>query len=334
MPTTYTPSKAFLGIAPETTPGTAVAPTMTIPIAKGDFDDAPKFLDDPSLRGSMAALYGRYAGTKIANVGFQGPMYPDTFVHLLQNMLGDRTTTGASDPYTHAVSLNNSATGQPITHSLTYYTGMTPTVGARVYTGACLSDLAINYDAEAKLIEYTCKGMAWGSKIAAVLPVAAPSAVPPFAGWRALVGLAGPASGGTLVGTVSTLSIEFKRKLDAIYTFVNAQDPYVIQRGNLALDGKASFIATDEVPLTTMLANQQQQLQVKIDNGIVGAGQRALTVNCNLVGYKTVKANEGKTATMWDVTFDGIANSADAGATGGLSPCKLTVINGNPGTAY
>jgi hypothetical protein len=37
---------------------------------------------------------------------------------------------------------------------------------------------------------------------------------------------------------------------------------------------------------------------------------------------------------MWDVEIDGIANSTDAGATGGLSPLKITLVNGTVGTAY
>lgn len=334
MPTTYSPFKEFVGIAPEVTPGTSVAMTATMPVKKVDFQDKIKALDDPSLRGSMSVLNGRYAGVRQSDFSFDGPMYVDVLPFLLENMLGDRTTSGAGDPYTHAVSLNNSFTGQPKSHTLTWFTGIPATVGARVYAGAALSELTLSYDAESKLVETSCKGMAWGSAVAGAEPTAAPSSVPPFASWRALMGLAGPASGGTLVSNVATLSVTLKRKLDVIYTFTNQQQPYVIQRGGLSCEGKASFIAANETPMTDFLAYTTRQLQLKLDNGTVGAGQRALTINLNSSIYETIKVNDGKTATMYDVTFDGVANSTDAGTTGGISPCKITVINGNAGTIY
>lgn len=333
-PTTFTPNRAFLGVAPETTPGTPVAPTMTVPITKPNFDDVVKRLDDPSIRGSMAALYGRYNGVRNSTFGFGGPLFVDTFGALLENMLGDRTTTGASDPYTHNWSLLNSATGQPKTHTFTYYTGIPAGTGARCYSGAALSDLSIMWDAEAKLLEYTCKGMAWGSTIAAAAPVAAPSAVQPFAAWRGQVGVAGPATGGTLDVTCTNATFELKRKLDLIYSFQNTQNPYVIQRGPLSVDGKMKFITVGEAPLLAMLNNTQQQFQILFGNGISGAGQRGVTVNMQLASWETAKLDEGKTATMWDVGIDGIASSADAGTSGGLSPIKVTMLSGSAGTVY
>jgi hypothetical protein len=142
------------------------------------------------------------------------------------------------------------------------------------------------------------------------------------------------ANGGTLVTNVSSCNITLKRKLDPIYTFTNQQQPYVIQRGSLGVEGKCSFIAVDESPLLTMLAGTVQQFQLVLDNGVAGAGRRGLTVNLQQCVYEKVKTEDGKTATMFNVEFDGIANSTDAGATGGLSPIKVTVINGNAGTVY
>lgn len=365
-PTTYTPAKEFLGVAPETTAGTAVPMTATIPFTKVDFEDQIKWLDDPSLRGSMAGLYGRYPGVREVDFSIEGPAYVDTFPHLLQSMLGDRTTTGAADPYVHAFALNNSFSGQPITHTLTWFTGITASVGARIYPGACLSELSIEFDIEGGgggkgggggggkggggggggkgggkgggggkgLVQYKSKGQAWGSSVAAATPVAAPSSVPPFAAWRALLGIGGPASGGTLVANVSTASFVLKRKLDVIYTFSNQQQPYVIQRGALTFEGKCTFIAVDESPLLTMLAGTVQPLQLVLDNGVVGAGKRAIQVDMQQCIYEKVKTEDGKEATMFMVDFDGIANSTNAGATGGLSPGKITVTNGTAGTVY
>jgi len=183
-------------------------------------------------------------------------------------------------------------------------------------------------------VQYKAKGQAWGSSIVAATPVAAPSSVPPFAAWRALLGIGGPASGGTLVANVSQATFSLKRKLDLIYTFSNQQQPYVIQRGSMTAEGKATFIATNESPLLTMLAGTVQPLQLKLDNGVVGAGQRAITIDMAQCVYEKVKTEDGKEATMFMVDFDGIANSTNAGATGGLSPIEFTIINGTAGTVY
>lgn len=330
-----TPQKAFLNIAPETTAGTAATTGfLTVPITKPNFDDAQKTLDDPSIRGSMAELYGRYLGVRSSNITFGGPLFPDIAGLLLQNILGDRTTTGAADPYTHAFSLLNNTTGQPKTHTGVYYTGVTPSVGARVFAGMCLSELKISWEAETKLVTYAAKAMGISSVVAGSTPTASPSSVPPIASWAAQMGIGGPASGGTLDPTCVSFELTLKRKVDAIYGLAASMDPIVIQRGTLAVDGKAKFVASNELPLTRSLTNVQNQVQIAFDNGIVGAGQRGLTCNFQQASWKNPKLDEGKQATMWDVEIDGVANSTDAGASGGLSPLKITLVNGNAGTVY
>jgi hypothetical protein len=282
----------------------------------------------------MAALFGRYQGVLKCEFSLGGPMYVDTIEHLLVNILGDRATTGAADPYTHATALLNSGQGQPKTHTLTHATGIPAGTGARVYASSALSELTIKYNAESELCTYEAKGTSWGSAIASVAPTAAPSAVPPMASWRGLLGLAGPAGGGTLVPTMAESEVTLKRKLDALYTVSGSQQPYIIQRGELEFSGKITFIAADETPLTKMLASTQEQLQILLGNGVTGAGQRSLTIDCAQGAYSSAKIDQGKTASMYEVEFDGIANSTNAGTSGGLSPCKITVINGNAGTIY
>lgn len=329
MPTTFAADREWIGIAPEATPGTAVAPTFTVPVTKFEPEDKPTQLDDTSLRGSMAELYGRYQGVLRSEFSMAGPVYMDTIEHLLVNILGDRTTTGASDPYTHATALLNSGGAQPKTHTLTHWTGVPASTGARVYASACLSSLALKWDAAAKLCTYDAKGMAWGSAVAGTTPTSSPSAVPPLASWRGTLSLAG-----AQVLSVQTAEIDIKRKVEPHYTISNGQQPYIIQRGKLGVSGKMSIIAESEAPILKLLADTQESLQLVIGNGVTGAGQRQLAVACNLVDYKTAKINTGKATIQYDVAWDAIANTTNAGASGGQSPCAITVINGNAGTVY
>lgn len=336
MVTTFAPDKAFLGIAPETTPGTPVAPTYTIPYEKCDFEDKPKWLDDPSLRGSMAELYDRIQGVLVSDFTVDGLFFADTFGHYLANILGDRTTTGSADPFTHAFALLNSGNAQPKTHTLTYSSGIPASTGARVYASAAMSELSIKWDAAAQLVKYTTKGMAWGSSIAGAAPTASPSSVEAMASWRAIVGLGGPASGGTLISTPQTMEIDFKRKLEAHYTMAGGQQPGVIQRGSLGVSGKMTVIAADESPQVTLLAATKQALQIVLNNGIStsSAGCQQLQIDLAKAMFKTTKLDQGKTASLYQIDFDGLANSTNAGASGGQGAAKVTLINGLAGTVY
>jgi hypothetical protein len=332
--TVYTPALSFLGIAPEVTVGTPVAPTFTLPIVKFDPVDKVNKIHDPSLRGSMTATNNLVNGSVQSTFDMAGPMYVDGIEFLLVNILGDRVTTGAADPYTHANAVYNTNPAQPKTHTLTHYTGIPSGTGARVYASSCLSDLSFDFNAASKLCEFTAKGEAFLSTIAAAQPTASPSSVPPLASWRGLVGLGGPASGGTLVNYVSTLKIDIKRKLEAYFTLMNGQAPYVIQRGAVDVSAKMTIVASDESPVVKLLAGNSEQVQVIISNGIVGAGQRQLQFDFAQANYTVAKLNQGKTASEYDFEFTAVANSTNAGTSGGLSPVKVTVINGNAGTIY
>jgi hypothetical protein len=332
-PTTFAPDKAFLGIAPESTPGTAVAPTFTFAFDKFDPEDKPKMLDDPSLVGSMVTLHNRQLGVIVADWSLDAPMYPDVLPFLIENIMGDVTHTGSSAPYTHAASTKNSGNGQPKSHTWTHYQGITATSGARQYASSCLSDLSIKFDAAAALCKITAKGMSWSSAPATSAPTSAPSAENPVASWRGVVGIGGTAVGAPALN-IQTLELDIKRKLEAHFTLQNAQNPYVIQRGAISVSGKMTVVAADESPQVALLAGTQQQMQLILANGGSGAAARSLQIDGNQMSYKAVKLDQSKTATLYGVEFDLIANSTNAGASGGISPAKLTVVNGNAGTVY
>ena len=229
--------------------------------------------------------------------------------------------------YTTAVSTLNSGNGQPTSHTFTHFQGPTATVGARVYPGACLSEVTLKWNAETMLLSYDAKGSSWPSQPAGSLPTSAPSAVTPIASWRGILGIGGPASGGTLVKTVTDGEISFKRSLEPVYTTQNSQNPYIIQRGAVSVAGKLNFIAIDETPYTTMTANTQPPLQLIVSNGLAGAATVAVQVDCNLAAYETAKPNFGKAAVGYDTTFVAVANTTNAGISAGYSPAKVTLTN-------
>lgn len=244
------------------------------------------------------------------------------------------TVRPITTPYTHLHSLLNTGTGQPgsvagLGGSLTLvdWQGLTATTLARAYTGCCASELMLKGNPESEFVSMEAKGLGWLSAAAGALPVAAPTTAQPMAAWRVRLGLAGPATGGTLVKTIGDWELTFKRQLKALFTSQNSQNPFLIQRGEVEVSGKVTVLTpADETHLTYMLANTQPQLQLIVDNGGAGAALLNLQVDVQKAAYKTVKIKKSE-AIGQDVTFDAIATSTNAGQSAGTSPVKVTIQN-------
>lgn len=328
-PTTFAAQKQYLGWAKEVTQGTPVTPgTAWMPIDSFAPEDKPTWLDDKALRGSMGDIYGRIQGPIHTEFSIAAPAYMDLLPWFLINILGDVTDAGSA-PNTHAVALLNSGTAQPGSLTLISYAGMPATTAARMYAGACLSELTISGNADSTLVSMTAKGMAWpGVDYPSSAPVPSFGAVPAQAAWRYALGLGGIASGGTQNKTVREWSITITRALRVENTLQNSQSPYIIQRGMVGVSGSLTFtVPSDETALNYLMNNTQPQLQIKGDNGGAGATLYGLQIDAQLCAFDTVKIKTDEEALGYDATFIGVNNSTNAGASGGLSPIKVTVTN-------
>lgn len=234
-------------------------------------------------------------------------------------------------PYTYQFALQNAGVTQSQlqtaqAHSLTVtdWSGVTASTGARAYPGAMLSDLSFTID-PTKLLTFSAKATTWGSVAAASTPAVTISGLGPQAAWTAAVGIGGPASGGTLVNNVQNLSVSLTRKLK-LYPTLSAKNPYIIRQGKFGITGKFSLVAADESALTNYLTNVQPQLQVVMSTGS-GATTQKLQFDLQQVYYKTSSINRSSEAVGFDVDFTGIANTTNIGASGGFSPCLVTIQN-------
>lgn len=326
-PVTFASARQFLGLAKETVLGTPVTPTFTMPVEEFSPEQSFEQLKDTAWRGHLGATSGVQQGTTKTEFSIKGPVFGDALGHLLLNLLGDRTTTGTA-PFAHAFSLLNSGSAQPPSHTFTHYQGPVDTVGARQVPGACLSDLTLKWSAESELFTLDGKGMAFGTRVPGAAPVAAPSTVPPIASWRAKVGIGGPATAGTLVTNVMESEVSIKRSLKPYHTLSGGQDPYTISRGTVEVTGKLSFIAKDEQPFLDYLNHTQPALQVVIDNGGAGAGLIAVQLDIAKAAYSSSKYSGSNEAAEYEVEYEAVATAANAGASGGMSPCKITLSNG------
>ncbi|MFE9448267.1 hypothetical protein [Streptomyces sp. NPDC006739] len=237
-------------------------------------------------------------------------------------------------PYTYAWSLLNSGGGQPISHTLTHYLGPTATVGARAYPGFCMTGLDLKFNAESELLVWSGKGVSWPSVAAAATPTANGTAIKPIASWQTTVGIGGPASGGTLVSTVTDGEINLVRQAVPIFTATGVQTPYIIQRGEFNATGKLNFSAvSDESALNYMLNNTQPQVQIITSNGLTGTNLLSVQIDMQQCAFVTSDPDTAKTAVGYQTSFEPLFTTTNAGGSGGMSPIKISVTcNVTPGT--
>ncbi|MFC8676673.1 hypothetical protein ACFUEN_28810 [Streptomyces griseorubiginosus] len=236
-------------------------------------------------------------------------------------------------PYTYAWALLNSGTGQPISHTLTHMLGPTATSGARQYPGAVFSEMGFKWNSESDLFTFDAKATSWPSVALGAAPVANPGNIAPIASWRMAVGIGGPASGGTLIATVTDGEISMKREINPYFTGNGSQTPYIIQRAGLTVEGKLNFVAADESPLLYMLNNSQPQLQLLISNGLAGLNAGSVQFDFAKVAFVEAEPDGSKTAVEYSNSFKAVLNTTNAGGSGSYSPCKISVTcNVAPGT--
>jgi len=239
------------------------------------------------------------------------------------------TVAGVVAPFTHTFSLQNSGNqGQPPTHTLTHYNGISGTYKANQYAYWCCSGVNFNMDAE-KLFTHETKGMAY-IRQPAVAPVTNNfSTVPVYPNWRFAVGIGGPASGGTLVNDVTLASLDITRTVKGFWTANGQQLPYAFGRNDIAVSGKFTELAANDNPMLELLNNTQPQIQLAATNGLTGAALLAITFNMQVAAYETVKlANNDMIE--YESTFKPVANATNAGGTGGQSPIQVVIQNAVP----
>lgn len=245
------------------------------------------------------------------------------------------TAIQPTGPNLHAISLMNSGQGrgqgtnscQPSTLTISQYYGPAATSGGRQFTSVVVTEVGLKWNAESEFLTWTCKAIAWISSIPASLATPTYSTAAPIASWQGVMGLAGPASGGSQVKTVETGEYTLKRMAAAKFTGQNSQNPYIIARGGVSADWKNTFIAADESPLLYMRNNTQPQHQFILSNGLSGASALAMQVDMQQAAFTEVKPNFGKELIGFDATGKAIFNATNAGYSGGMSPVKVTFTN-------
>jgi len=320
--------RSYLGIAKEATKGTIVAPTDFIPVAKDNLKpvDLVDPLYDTGLRGSNVVNYNYIQGRSRSTFDFGGAVFADTIGYSIAGLLGSVATSGASAPYTHVISLENSLTSdvdvQPLSYTLTDFYA----VDVRSYPGCQFSDFSLKFNADG-MLEYDAKTTGWASSTVAD-PTPTFSTVLPTPVWRGTVSIAGAS-----VATAMEGNIDMTRAATPIYGISNTQNPYQIFLGPLEVTGSIKFVMENDSQLLNFLNNSQPAISLDWAYGS-GASQVQVSATITKGAYTAAVIERGDDFVSVTIELNGQANTTDAGSTGGFAPIKWTLKNAKPSGTY
>ncbi len=263
------------------------------------------------------------------------------------------TVSTCGTPFTHTFAALNSPLGyggaygaQPPTHtftdvtnivnvftSATYGTAPTNTYGARQYPSGVLKSLDFSGNAE-QLLSIKMAGDSWISTVATSAVTNVTTNSRPIPNWVSTVVIAGNtvSSTGAYSG-IGEFMVSFKRATQVYWTVQGQQNPFIIARGPLTMDGSIQWDPTNsETPLDLMLLNAQAPMSITMSNAsIPNSGTPfTLTFNANQVANTKSKIMRSKILVGYGNTFEGISNATNVGGSGGLGPGTIVLTNNTP----
>ena len=311
--------RSYVGIAKETTKGTAVTPTIFIPVIASTLKPVDKYgaLYDEGLRGSLVKNYNYIQGRGNSTFDFGGAAFADTIGFPIAGLLGEDTVSGSA-PYVHTIALKNSATAaadaQPAAFTMTDFYA----ANVRAYAGQQFHDFSLKFTAEG-LLEYDAKATGWLSATAST-PTPSFSTVLPTPVWYGTVSVAG-----TTVSNATTGNIDMKRPVTPIFGIGNTQNPYQVFVGALEVTGKVTFLMEADAQLTNYLTNTQPAL---VFNWTQGSGSSQTQIQATLTkgAYTLAAIERSKDFVEIVVDINAQGNLTDSG-TVGYSPIKWVIKN-------
>lgn len=267
--------------------------------------------------GAASEVVIATAGSTGTTVLFTGT--PCRFAHAITATAALQT---AVNGYSHVFSVLNSGTGQPPTHTLTDTTGLTASVGARAYPGACVTQIDLAGNPASGFITGKVAGVAWPSQPSASAPSFPAVVTVPLTGWRAVVRVNGT------VANAGPWTVSLQRQTVIYRSPPGGQNPWIIARGGVVVTGTLAYPdPSDETPLSQLLSGAHVPVQISATNGLSGAAALSLGILASQVQFTKAKAGRGAPAVSYADTLQALDNSTDAGGSGGISPVQVTLTN-------
>lgn len=320
--------RSYIGIAKEVTKGTPVAPTDYL-LVQGDSVKPADIIDplyDKGLRGSLVENYNYIPGRTRSTYDFSSSAFPDQIGYALTGLMGSVTTTGASAPFTHTISLKNSATAaadaQPLSYTITDFYA----AAVRAYPGVQFTDFSLKFNADG-LLEYDAKTTGWISAAAAT-PTPTFSTILPTPVWAGTVSI-----GGSTVSNAVSGNIDMKRPVTPVYGISNTQNPFNVFVGALETTGKITFAMENDTELTRYLTNTQPAIVL---NWAQGAGATATQIQATITkgAYTAAVIERGQDYVQISVDINAQGNTTDVGTTAGFGNIKWVLQNAKASGTY
>lgn len=313
MPLPIPSWELFLGIAPETTWGTAVAATDYWPIMKPKFSVVYEPIEDIGFRSNASELQAWYQGVGSTLIDVPDMLfYPNATGHLLMGMLGVDTNVTV----THTLTLLNTAL--PKSYTLQKFWGGVATVDQ--VAGVYWSDLTFKFVNPGKLT-VSAKGRG-KIQTQATKPTFSADTNSVFLPWQATFSLGGANT------KIIDCTINLTRPVEWIWGFNNAQDGTGGNVGPLRVKGTITAASTDLTELNFYLNNTQPTVSI-----VFTSGSNSLTFQMTKVAVVSPsELDHGNPYARTVLTFDAVANATDAGT--GNAPFKCILVNTRSGSSY
>ena len=318
----YANASSFMGMAIEATRGTAAAtPTMFVPVKGPKIQPVLTTVDTDVLIGSMVPINDQLITARHDEYSFTTFAYVDTLPALMRALLGSADTiVGTASPYTHTMSLLNSAStdgNQPPSYTFWDYDGYK----LRILAGGMVDELGFKFTATG-LVEVTVKVVALPYTVADIGAVTtAFTTVEAAPAWSVVSSINSVTTTPIVEGTLS-----FKRGVKALHT-LGATAPFRLFAGPLDCAG-CNLTVINQADTEQLLALAGTAFPVSFT--FSPPTSTGLSFKFQL---STVKASQthqergGDGMIITQMDLKPIANATDPTATsGGVSPVKFVAV--------
>jgi hypothetical protein len=307
--------RTSVGLAKETTWGTAVAPTTLdqfIPIMNPKSEDIIESIYDDGYRSRASQHQGYQQGFRQSKYSFESQWFPQTCGNWLMGMMG---VDGYSAGTTHPFSVLN--TGLPASYTVQDFYGIAGT-NSRSYAGMYFDTVSMSGTDKGPL-KATVSLM--GGKTGALVakPTSVYTAQQPFLTWQGAL---------TLNSILNTklVSWDFTLKRNVLPIFaMGVQDVTAGLSAQLTAFGKMTFETNDDTEYLLYNTTGQAAFPLSV---VFTSGANSITITGTKTQFETPSTFDRSTPFVkTSVSFQMVDNSTDAGC------CAITLVGGT-GASY
>lgn len=283
-------------------------------------------LEDDSIQGFSSKVSGLQIGQKSTSYGLDGPLYASEAGWPLASLLADAVGTGASDPYTWTFAALNTAPMQSKYHTITDWNGSD---GVQYVDSKC-NEWSMSVSAD----QLATQSSKWdGVSVTtttqpAISADASSVALPSFLATLSINSLSGPKTTAAMV--------DVKRTNTPLPAIGAASVGAIFNGADVDYTGSATVVYDSTNGITILgyyTAGTIVPIVLNLDTGATPDRQVQTTATQCLIDKATVVRDLGKYMVL-NITWHGVGNATDQGASLGHSPCKVQLKAGLAAAVY